>query len=66
MGPSGHLVQFYEADAALLEAVSEYIGAGLRAGEGLEERLRADGLDTDSARGSSDRQSRPSRTRRTY
>jgi hypothetical protein len=64
MCPSEHLVQFYEVDAALLEALSEYIGAGLRAGEaavaitteahraGLEERLRGDGLDLDSARAS--------------
>jgi PAS domain S-box-containing protein/excisionase family DNA binding protein len=64
LGPSEHVVQVYEADAALLEAVGEYIGAGLRAGEaaiaiateahrtGLEERLRADGLDLDSARAS--------------
>ena len=62
MGESAHFVQFYEADAALLDAVSEYVGAGLRAGEtgiviateahraGLEERLRAAGLDLDAAR----------------
>src|SRR5438874_2704255 len=28
VGPAEHLVQFYEADAALLDTVSEYIGAG--------------------------------------
>jgi PAS domain S-box-containing protein/excisionase family DNA binding protein len=61
MGPSEHLVQFYEADAVLVETVSEYIGAGLRAGEvtiaiitethraDVEDRLRADGLDLASA-----------------
>ena len=61
VGPAEHLVQFYEADAALLDTVSEYIGAGLRAGEiaiaivaeghlaGIEERLKTDGLDIDSA-----------------
>src|SRR6266849_2732042 len=33
MGPSEHLVQFYEADAVLVETVSEYVAAGLHAGE---------------------------------
>jgi len=62
MGASAHFVQFYEADATLLDAVGEYIGAGIGAGEtgiviatgahraGLEERLRAAGLDMDAAR----------------
>src|SRR6266849_3752328 len=61
MGPSDHLVQFYEADAVLVETVVEYVGAGLRAGEltiviitethrvEVEEGLRSDGLDLDSA-----------------
>ena len=52
-----HLVQFYEADTVLLDALTEYIGAGLQAGEAgiviatpahraaLEQRLRAQGLD---------------------
>ena len=62
MDPSAHFVQFYEADASLLSAISDYVGAGLRAGEtgiviatpahraDLEARLRADGLDPDAAR----------------
>jgi PAS domain S-box-containing protein/excisionase family DNA binding protein len=61
MGPSEHLVQFYEDDAFLVRTLTEYIGAGLRAGEAtialvteahrahVEERLRSDGLDLDSA-----------------
>ncbi len=52
-----HIVQFSENDAALIDAVSAFIGAGLGAGEScivvatqphrksLEQRLRADGLD---------------------
>src|SRR5712692_12043343 len=56
MGPSEHLVQFYEADAVLVETVIEYVEAGLRAGEvtiviitethrvEVEEGLRSDGL----------------------
>jgi PAS domain S-box-containing protein/excisionase family DNA binding protein len=62
MGPSEHLVQFYEADAVLVETAVEYVGAGLRAGEvtlaiitethrvEVEERLRLAGLDLDAAR----------------
>src|SRR5439155_16792383 len=62
IGPSEHFVQFYEADAFLLDALGDYIGAALRAGdagvviatpahrEGLEERLRAGGLDIAAAR----------------
>jgi hypothetical protein len=54
---SEHFVQFYEADEFLLDAVSEFVGAGLGAGaaciviatkphrEGLEERLMTIGLD---------------------
>src|SRR5437660_4019123 len=61
MGPSEHLVQFYEADAVLVETVVEYVGAGLRAGAEViaviteahraevEEGLRSDGLDLDTA-----------------
>jgi MEDS: MEthanogen/methylotroph, DcmR Sensory domain len=56
-GDSSHFVQFYEADACLLESLTEYIKAGLRSGDrcivvatqahrdGLEERLQADGVD---------------------
>ena len=62
IGPSEHFVQFYEADAFLLDALGDFIGMALRAGdagvviatpahrEGLEERLRAGGLDVDAAR----------------
>jgi PAS domain S-box-containing protein/excisionase family DNA binding protein len=61
MGPSEHLVQFYEADAVLVETVVEYVEAGLRSGEvviaiiteahraEVEEGLRSDGLDLDAA-----------------
>ena len=61
MGPAEHLVQFYEADAVLVETVREYIGAGLRADEvtiailtethraDVEDGLRADGFDLESA-----------------
>jgi PAS domain S-box-containing protein len=57
-----HLVQFYESDEFLLNAVSGFIGAGLGAGsgciviatqdhrEGLEQALQANGLDLDVAR----------------
>ena len=60
--PSEHVVQFYESDAFLLDAVGEFIGTGLRAGdagivvateahrEGLEDRLRAYGVDVVVAR----------------
>lgn len=59
-----HVVQFYEADAFLLDAVKDFIGASLRAGgagiviatqehrAGLEQRLAADGLDLAAARAS--------------
>jgi excisionase family DNA binding protein len=64
MGASDHFVQFYEADAFLLDAVAEFVGAGLRADEaaivvataahraGIEERLNAAGLDVAAARDS--------------
>ena len=54
---SEHIVQFYETDAFLLDALASFFGAALRAGEavilvatdahraGFEERLEADGLD---------------------
>jgi hypothetical protein len=59
---SEHVVQFYETDAFLLQALSDYIGAGLSAGEAcivvatpahrqeLEQRLQAAGLDVAGAR----------------
>lgn len=62
MGESEHVVQFYEHDAFLLDTLSGFIGAGLRAGEGclvvatkphresLEDRLTAYGLDLTLAR----------------
>jgi PAS domain S-box-containing protein len=58
----GHLVQFYDGDAFLVEAVSRFLGVGLDAGDGavvvatkphldgIEERLRARGLDIATAR----------------
>jgi signal transduction histidine kinase/ActR/RegA family two-component response regulator len=58
----GHCVQFYEDDGFLLDAVSRFIGAGLRAGDGgvviattrhldgLAARLSACGLDVAAAR----------------
>lgn len=60
---SAHLVQFYEADSFLLEALSRLVGDSLVAGDsgvaiatkahrdGLEEALRRRGLDTDALRG---------------
>jgi PAS domain S-box-containing protein/excisionase family DNA binding protein len=62
IGVAAHFVQFYEADAFLVDVVADYIGSGLRAGEagiviateahreGLEERWRDDGLDLVAAR----------------
>ena len=59
---SEHVVQFYETDAFLLDAVAEFIAPVLRAGDvgivvatqahrtGLEERFRAYGLDLAAAR----------------
>ncbi|HEY8286233.1 MAG TPA: GAF domain-containing protein [Chloroflexota bacterium] len=60
MDPPEHFVQFYDVDAFLLDAVKDFVGATLRAGDaavviataahrsGLEDRLRADGLDLDA------------------
>jgi signal transduction histidine kinase/CheY-like chemotaxis protein len=57
-----HFVQFYEADAFLLNSLGGFIGAGLAEGDAcivvateahrdsLDERLRANGLDVDRAR----------------
>lgn len=59
---NAHVVQFYEADAYLLDAVGEYIAEALHAGDagivvatklhrdGIEQRLRLAGLDVDAAR----------------
>ena len=61
MSESEHFVQFCETDAFLIHSVSEFIGAGLRAGdacivlatkphrESLEERLEGDGLEVAAA-----------------
>ena len=61
MHPSEHLVQFYETDDFLLDALSDFIGAGLGSGaaciviatqahrEGLSQRLQVNGLDPASA-----------------
>ena len=58
----GHVVQFYETDAFLVDSVCGYIAAGLGAGaagiiiatpahrQAIEARLLADGLDLDAAR----------------
>lgn len=60
---SGHFVQFYDADAFLLDSLAEFVGTALREGEaaiviatephrrGLDERLQAAGLDPTGARG---------------
>ena len=62
VGPNEHLVQFYDTDAFLLDAVSDFIGAAVRAGgtgiiiatlshrQELDVRLRAYGLDIAAAR----------------
>jgi signal transduction histidine kinase len=62
MCQSDHFVQFYDSDPFLLDSLSGYVAAGLDAGEacvvittpphrkGLEERLRARGLDLAGAR----------------
>lgn len=59
---SVHIVQFYESDTFLADAVGKFIGEGLRNGEagivlateshraGIEERLVQDGLDIAAAR----------------
>ena len=61
MSDSEHFVQFYENDNFLLDSLGGFIGKGLCAGdacivvateahrEGLEARLRADGLEVDAA-----------------
>ena len=61
MGESEHFVQFYETDGFLLDSLGGFISTGLGAGdgcivvatkahrEGLEERLRASGLDVAAA-----------------
>jgi excisionase family DNA binding protein len=61
MGASEHFVQFYDDDAYLLDAVGEFIGAGLNVGDAgiviatpahraaLAERLQAAGLDVGAA-----------------
>jgi len=57
-GAGEHIVQFYESDESLLDSVAEFLAAGLGSGDagillatpehraGVEERLRAAGLDT--------------------
>ncbi|HEV7859906.1 MAG TPA: ATP-binding protein [Pyrinomonadaceae bacterium] len=62
MHESEHFVQFYETDSFLLNSLSDFMSAGLRAGdacivvatqahrESLEERLQANGLDVVAAR----------------
>jgi hypothetical protein len=59
--PSEHLVQFYEDDTVFLDSLEEFVAGGIRAGDGvlviatpahrraLSDRLRARGLDPDSA-----------------
>ncbi|MDX6269915.1 MAG: hypothetical protein QOD28_1138 [Acidobacteriota bacterium] len=61
-GEPEHFVQFYEADAFLLNSLGGFVGAGLREGDAcivvatrahrdaLDAHLRADGLDVDAAR----------------
>jgi len=34
MGQSEHFVQFYEDDGFLMDSVSSFLGAGLKAGDG--------------------------------
>jgi signal transduction histidine kinase/CheY-like chemotaxis protein len=62
MGEHDHFVQFYETDSSLLNSLSDYIGTGLREGDGcivvtreahrerLDERLKDYGLDVAAAR----------------
>ncbi|HOB32868.1 MAG TPA: MEDS domain-containing protein [Verrucomicrobiota bacterium] len=61
--PDGHFVQFYETEEFLVTSISQFIAAGLRAGEGAliiatenhrtraEERLSADGFDVQRLKG---------------
>jgi hypothetical protein len=62
MSPCEHMVQIYGDDRVFLDGLEGFVGAGLRAGEsaiviatathlhGLEERLRANGIDIERAR----------------
>ncbi|MGH7831066.1 MAG: MEDS domain-containing protein [Candidatus Binatia bacterium] len=62
ISPCEHLVQIYENDGAFMDTLEEFIGGGLRAGDGviviataphlntLEQRLEARGMDVDAAR----------------
>ena len=62
MSPCEHVVQIYGDDRVFLDGLEGFVGAGLRAGEsaiviatamhlhGLEERLRATGIDIDRVR----------------
>lgn len=64
MTDHAHFVQFYEADAYLLDHVGEYLGDALRAGDagiiiatklhrdGVEQRLQQAGIDVEAARAS--------------
>jgi len=64
LGKSEHFVQFYETDSFLLNSLTDFVGAGLRAGNavivigtkarrlGLEESLRESGLDLRDCRAS--------------
>jgi signal transduction histidine kinase/CheY-like chemotaxis protein len=63
-GESEHFVQFYETDTFLLNSLTDFVGTGLRAGEGvvvlgtrgrrqgLDESLRQSGLDPSALRAS--------------
>ena len=69
--PSEHLVQIYEEDSVVLDALEGFIGGGLRAGDGvlviataahlhaLEERLTAQGVDVGAARATSSSRGQP-------
>ena len=60
--PARHIVQFYEDDRLLADAVGEFLAAGMAAGEAIvviatpdhvsmiEEQLRARGLDAPACR----------------
>ncbi len=64
LGKSEHFVQFYETDSFLLNSLTDFVGAGLRAGnavivigtkarrQSLEESLRESGLDLRDCRAS--------------
>jgi excisionase family DNA binding protein len=57
MAPTDHFVQFYELEDVLLDSIAQFIAAALRGGDagivvatsahctGIDERLRADGID---------------------